>query len=128
MRKILHSFDKVDDIVENVKSHLGIFDILLIKNRLLAREISEWRAVHHFCSFLNGEKNTIIKNIYNGKISNELVHKTHSISDKRNEYFKNGLNALLENITYRNISIKPEQLLENSIYESDSSNYEIETD
>ena len=74
------------------------------------------------------EKNTVITNIYNEKLSNDLVDFTNSISDKRNEYFKKVLNVLLENISYRNLSVEPDQLLENFLYESDSENDEEETD
>ena len=74
------------------------------------------------------EKNTVITNIYNEKLSNNLVDFTNSISDKRNEYFKKVLNVLLENISYRNLSVEPDQLLENFLYESDSENDEEETD
>ena len=74
------------------------------------------------------EKNTVITNIYNEKLSNDLVDFTNSISDKRNEYFKKVLNVLLENISYRNHSVEPDQLLENFLYESDSENNEEETD
>ena len=74
------------------------------------------------------EKNTVITNIYNEKLSNNLVDFTNSISDKRNEYFKKVLNVLLENISYRNHSVEPDQLLENFLYESDSENDEEETD
>ena len=87
-KKILRSIDRVDDIVENVKSQLVIFDIPLSRNILLTTEISEWRAVLRLFSFLNGENNTVIKNIYNEKLSNDLVDFTNSVSDKRNEYFK----------------------------------------
>ena len=74
------------------------------------------------------EKKTVITNIYNEKLSNNLVDFTNSISDKRNEYFKKVLNVLLENISYRNHSVEPDQLLENFLYESDSENDEEETD
>ena len=74
------------------------------------------------------EKNTVITNIYNEKLSNNLADFTNSISDKRNEYFKKVLNVLLENISYRNHSVEPDQLLENFLYESDSENDEEETD
>ena len=74
------------------------------------------------------EKNTVITNIYNEKLSNNLVDFTNSISDKQNEYFKKVLNVLLENISYRNLSVEPDQLLENFLYESDSENDEEETD
>ena len=74
------------------------------------------------------EKNTVITNIYNEKLSNNLVDFTNSISDKWNEYFKKVLNVLLENISYRNLSVEPDQLLENFLYESDSENDEEETD
>ena len=74
------------------------------------------------------EKNTVITNIYNEKLSNNLVDFTNSISDKRNEYFKKVLNVLLENISYRNHSVEPDQLLENFLYESDSENDEEESD
>ena len=74
------------------------------------------------------EKNIVITNIYNEKLSNNLVDFTNSISDKRNEYFKKVLNVLLENISYRNLSVEPDQLLENFLYESDSENDEEETD
>ena len=40
-QKILHSIDRVDDIVENAKSQLGIFDIMLNRYILLTKEISE---------------------------------------------------------------------------------------
>ena len=74
------------------------------------------------------EKNTVITNIYNEKLSNNLVDFTNSILDKQNEYFKKVLNVLLENISYRNHSVEPDQLLENFLYESDSENDEEETD
>ena len=74
------------------------------------------------------EKNAVITNIYNEKLSNNLVDFTNSISDKQNEYFKKVLNVLLENISYRNLSVEPDQLLENFLYESDSENDEEETD
>ena len=90
-KKILRSIDRVDDIVENVKSQLVIFDIPLSRNILLTREISEWPAVLRLSSFLSGENNTVIKNIYNEKLSNDLVDFTNSVSDKRNEYFKKAL-------------------------------------
>ena len=94
-QKISPSIDRVDDIVENVKSQLGIFDIPLSRNVLQTREISEWRAVLRLSGFLSGEKNTVITNIYNEKLSNDLVDFTNSVSDKRNEYFKKELNAPL---------------------------------
>ena len=127
-QKISRSIDRVDDIVENAKSQLGIFDIPLSRNILLTKEISEWRAVLRLSGFLSGEKNTVITNIYNEKLSNDLVDFTNSVSNKRNEYFKKALNVPLENITYRNLSVKPDQLLENFLYESDSGNDEEETD
>ena len=126
-QKISRSIDRVDDIVENAKSQLRIFDIPLSRNILLTREISEWRAVLRLSGFLSGEKNTVITNIFNEKLSNDLVDFTNSVSDKRNEYFKKALNTPVENITYRNLSVKPDQLLENFLYESDSGNEE-ETD
>ena len=127
-QKILRSIDRVDDIVENTKSHLGIFDIPLSRNILLTKEISEWRAVLRLSGFLSVEKNTVITNIYNEKLSNDLVDFTNSISDKRNEYFTKALNVPLENISYRNLSVKPDQLLENFLYDSDGENDEEETD
>ena len=126
-QKIWHSIERVDDIVENTKSQLGIFDIPLSRNILLTREISEWQAVLCLSSFLNGEKNTVITNIYNKKLSNDLVDFTNTVSEKRNWFFKKALNAPLENVTYRNLSIKPDQLLENFLYKSNSSDKE-ETD
>ena len=110
------------------KSQLGIFDIPLGRNVLLTKEVSEWRAVLRLSGFLGGEKNTVITNIYDEKLSNDLVDFTNSVSDKRNEYFKKALNVPLESITYRNLSVKPDQLLENFLYESDSGNDEKETD
>ena len=74
------------------------------------------------------EKNAVVTNIYNEKLSNNLVDFTNSVSDKRNEYFKKALNVQLENISYMNLSVKPDQLLENFFYESDSENDEEETD
>ena len=74
------------------------------------------------------EKNTVVTNIYNEELSNNLVDFTNSVSDKRNEYFKKALNVPLENISYRNLSIKPDQLLENFLCESDGKNDEEETD
>ena len=74
------------------------------------------------------EKNTVVTNIYNEKLSNNLVDFTNSVSDKRNEYLKKALNVQLENISYMNLSVKPDQLLENFFYESDSENDEEETD
>ena len=100
----------------------------LIRNILLTKEIREWRAVLRLSSFLRGEKNTLITNIYKEKLSNDLVDFTNSVSDKRNEYFKKALNVPLENIIYLNLSVKPDQLLENFLYESDSGNDEEETD
>ena len=85
----------------------------LIRNIVLTKEISEWRAVLRLSNFLRGEKNTLITNIYKEKLSNDLVDFTNSVSDKRNEYFKKALNVPLENITYLNLSVKPDQLLEN---------------
>ena len=127
-QKISRSIDRVDDIVENTKSQLGIFDIPLSRNILLKKEISKWRAFLHLSGFLSGEINTAITNIYNEKLSNDLVDFTNSVSDKRHEYFKKVLNVPLENITYRNLSVKPDQLLESFLYESDSHNDEEETD
>ena len=74
------------------------------------------------------EKNTVVTNIYNEELSNNLVDFTNSVSDKRNEYFEKALNVQLENISYMNLSVKPDQLLENFFYESDSENDEEETD
>ena len=74
------------------------------------------------------EKKAVITNIYNEKLSNDLGDFTNSVSDKWNEYFKKVLNVLLESISYRNLSVKPDQLLENFLYESDSKNDEEETD
>ena len=74
------------------------------------------------------EKSTVITNVYNEKLSNDLVDFTNSISGKQNEYFKKGLKVPLENISYRNLSVEPDQLLENFLYESDSENDEEETD
>ena len=50
-QKISRSIDRVDDIVENAKSQLGIFDIPLSRNILLTKEISEWRAVLRLSGF-----------------------------------------------------------------------------
>ena len=61
--KILCSIDRIDNIVENSKSQLGIFDILLSRNILLTKVISKWLAVPHLPGFLNEEKNTVIMNI-----------------------------------------------------------------
>ena len=124
----MRSIDRVDDIVENAKSQLGIFDIPLSRNILLTKEISEWRAVLRLSGFLSVEKKAVITNIYNEKLSNDLGDFTNSVSDKWNEYFKKVLNVLLESISYRNLSVKPDQLLENFLYESDSKNDEEETD
>ena len=74
------------------------------------------------------EKKAVITNIDNEKLSNDLGDFTNSVSDKWNEYFKKVLNVLLESISYRNLSVKPDQLLENFLYESDSKNDEEETD
>ena len=60
--KILCSIDRID-IVENSKSQLGIFDILLSRNTLLTKVISKWLAVPHLSGFLSEEKNTVIMNI-----------------------------------------------------------------
>ena len=57
-----------------------------------------------------------------------MVEFTNSVSDKRNEYFKKTLNVPLENITYRNLSVKSDQSLEHFLYEKDSDNDEKETD
>ena len=59
--KILCSIDRID-IVENSKSQLGIFDILLSRNTLLTKVISKWLAVPHLSGFLSEEKNTVIMN------------------------------------------------------------------
>ena len=80
-QKISRSIDRVDDIVENAKSQLGVFDILLSRNILLTKEISEWRVVLRLSGFLRVEKNTVATNIYNEKLSNNLVAFTNSVSD-----------------------------------------------
>ena len=61
-QKILRSIDKVDDVVENAKNHLGTFDIRLTRNILRTKEISECRAVLRL-SVLRSEKSTVIKNV-----------------------------------------------------------------
>ena len=88
----------------------------------------EWQAVLGLSGFLSGEKSTVITNIYIKKLSNDLVDFTNSISDKWNEYFKKTMNAPLENIAYRNLSVQLDHLLENFLHKSDSSNNEEETD
>ena len=88
----------------------------------------EWRAVLGLFGFLSGEKSTVITNIYIKKLSNDLVDFTNSISDKWSEYFKKAMNAPLENIAYRNLSVQLDHLLENFLHKSDSSNNEEETD
>ena len=61
--KILCSIDRIDNIVENPKSQLRIFDILLSRNILLTKEVSERLAVPCLSGFLSEEKNTVIMNI-----------------------------------------------------------------
>ena len=81
-QRISHSIDKVEDIVNNAKTKLGISSLALARNILLQKGIIEWQAILTISSFISNTRCTSVRNIYGEKLSDDIIDFAN-VSNKR---------------------------------------------
>ena len=82
-QRVFHSIDKVEDIVDNAKTKLGISSLALARNILLEKEIVEWCALLRISSFISNTRCASARNIYGEKFSVDIIDFANNVSNKR---------------------------------------------
>ena len=106
--RVARGMDEVDKVVRHGKELIGIDHEEATRTTPLENEIIKWRAHLRKSEYLEYPyKSQSIRNMNEDKVNSELKTLTRNVGEKRSMYFEMAKSSSLQNIRYKNLSVKP---------------------